>query len=214
MKKPKSPPNSISQAPKKLKNEQDQTIQDMSLIKGQYLEYIVLKDGYLVAALKTTGINMQLFNQDEQTELFHDYASFLNSMFSGNSESDSLQLLDTTVPIDMKPYLLGWKKRYLMAEEANDPVKQRLIASYINHFEGIDEKTEMTTKQHLFIIKEKIKEDSYESLEFARKNLDDKVKELRQTLESTFENYHLEITKLDASEYKEALHHFTNFIRQ
>ncbi|WP_079524948.1 MULTISPECIES: TrsD/TraD family conjugative transfer protein [Halobacillus] len=188
-----------------------QSIQDMSLIKAQYLEYIVLNNNHLVAAMSATGINMELFNTVEQANVFDDYAAFLTSHFSGDTTNTSLQTLDMTVPVNFVPYILAWKKRYIEAEERGDTVKQNLIASYIEHFERFNDTSEMTTKEHLIVISEKMKDQSLESLEMASKNLDEKTAELKRSLENTFSNYDLVVRKLSADEYKNILYWFMNF---
>lgn len=188
-----------------------QSIQDMSLLKAQYLEYVLLDNNHLVAALSSTGINMELFNEYEQTNIFEDYASFLTSHFSGNSTNTSIQTLDMTVPVDWKPYLTAWKSRLLKAQKENDQIKQHLISSYIEHYENFRDKSEMTTKKHIIVISEKIKDDAIDSLEMAAKNLDERVEELKRSLESTFIDYDVMVRRLNASEYKDILYWFMNF---
>lgn len=210
----KEKPYQMRLAEHEQEREHSHSIQDMSLLKAQYLEYVLLDDNTLVAALSATGINMELFNEFEQTNVFEDYASFLTSYFSGNSTNTSIQTLDMTVPVDWKPYLLSWRNRLLQAEEENDPIKQSLISSYIQHYEDIRDKSKMTTKKHLIVISEKVREGTIETLDMAAKNLDEKVEELKRSLESTFLDYDVVVRKLNANEYKDILYWFMNFNRR
>lgn len=193
-----------------LKGEHDQSIQDMSMIHSQYHEFLVLKNGYLVAALSSSGINLELFSSYEQTDLFDDYGAFLISNFA-QANSEDIQFNDMTVPVDFNPYLIGWKKRYIDAVDRGDPVKQHLIASYIDHYERISQKSEMTTKEHLIILREELKDQSIDSLEHAAKHLLERSNDFMKALESTFERYELRCRLLNANEYKDKLYLFMNF---
>ena len=187
-----------------------ETIQDMSLIEAPYLEYLVTKSGYLVAALKTSGINIQLFSDDEQKDIFDDYGAFLISNFV-SIDSGSMQTIDMTVPVDFKNYNLGWRKRYLDAKDKQDEMMARIRASYLVHYEDIDSRQEMNTKEHLIVIREKIEEDNFEALELSAKILDERCLSIITTLREQFEEYDLNVMKVDANEYKEILNRYTNF---
>lgn len=199
--------------PGKLKGDQNQSIQDMSLIQSQYHEFIVLKNGYLVAALSSSGINLELFSEYEQTDIFDDYGAFLISNFS-HADAEEIQFNDMTVPVDFNPYLIGWKKRYMEAVNQGNKVKQHLIASYLTHYEQISQKSEMTTKEHIIVLREKIKDNKMVTLENAAQNLLERSNEFIKALESTFERYELHCRLLTAKEYKEKLYLFLNFNRR
>jgi len=199
--------------PQTLKGDQNLSIQDMSLIQSQYLEFIVLKTGHLVAALSSSGINLELFSEYEQTDIFDDYGAFLISNFS-HADAEDIQFNDMTVPVDFNPYLIGWKKRYIEAVKAGDRIKQHLIASYLTHYEEISQRSEMTTKEHIIVLQEKLKDNQMESLESAAQNLLERSNEFIKALESTFERYELRCRLLTAKEYKEKLYLFLNFNRR
>lgn len=188
------------------------SLQDMSMMQGQYQEYIVTKTGYLITILSGTGVNLDLLNEYEQTDIFDEYNAFLMSHVA-ESKGEVFQFLDMTVPVDFKPYILSWKKRYLEYKdnEPNDKVVANLIASYINHYEIEDANHEMTTQEHYVVLKEKIKDKNYMSLQFAEKNLTEKADVIRKSLESQFQHYDLQIRKLNAQECKNVLHLFMNF---
>ena len=142
------------------------TIQDLSVIEGIYKDYILLKSGYLTSILQVSGINMDLLAEYEQNRLFEDYGSFLMSQVH-----DQIQTVSMTVPVDLRTYNLGWKKRYLQElenkENAGNEYKRKLIASYIDHFQGIRVKDEMSTKQHFIVIREKMNKRTFQDLERA-----------------------------------------------
>lgn len=193
-------------------NKGHQSLQDMSLLQGQYHEYIVTKTGYLVAILAGTGINLDLLNEYEQTDIFEEYNAFLMSHVA-ESKGEVFQFLDMTVPVDFKPYILSWKKRYFEFNkiEPGNKVVANLIASYIDHYEQEDANHEMTTQEHYVVLKEKIKDKNFKSLQFAEKNLSEKVEVIRKSLEEQFQHYDLIIRKLNGAEAKRVLHLFMNF---
>lgn len=197
--------------PKELPKGQ-KTLQEMSLIQGQYNEYIVTKTGYLVTILSGTGINLDLLNEYEQTDVFEEYNAFLMANIA-EARGEVLQFLDMTIPVDFKPYILSWKKRYIEVkeEEPENVIARQLIASYIDHYEQEDAKHEMTTQAHLVVLKEKIKDKNYESLQLAEKNLYEKAMNIKKSLETQFQHYDLLVNKLNASECKRVLYQFINF---
>lgn len=197
--------------PQKLKKGKE-SLQDMSLMFGQYHEYIVTKTGYLVSILSGTGVNLDLLNEYEQTDIFEEYNAFLMSHVA-ESKGEVFQFLDMTVPVEFKQYILSWKKRYLEFKDNNpdNTVVSNLIASYINHYENEDANHEMTTQEHYVVLKEEIKDKNYVSLQFAERNLTEKVEVIRKSLESQFQHYDLQVRKLNAYECKDVLHLFMNF---
>ncbi|WP_413023492.1 hypothetical protein [Peribacillus frigoritolerans] len=113
---------------------------------------------------------------------------------------DQLQTISMTVPVDFRSYNLGWKKRYLNELENKDnpgnEYKRTLITSYIDHFQGIRMKDEMSTKQHFVVIREKMNKRTFQDLERAETTLTKKVEEMTNSLRSTFESYDITIRKL------------------
>lgn len=203
--------NEFNFQPKPLKKGQT-GLQEMSLLQGQYQEYIVTKTGYLVAVLSGTGINLDLLNEYEQTDIFEEYNAFLMANVA-EAKGEIFQFLDMTVPVDFKPFILSWKKRYIDVKESDpdNEVLHNLIASYVDHYEREDSNHEMTTQEHFIVLKEKIKEKDYRSLQLAEKNLDEKVNIFKKSLETQFQHYDLIIRKLTGTEYKNVLHLFLNF---
>lgn len=128
-------------------------IQDISPIEGVYEDFVYLKDNSLISMIKVEGINLDLLAQYEQNVLFEDYASFL-----GQNKEDNPEIVSMTIPLDMKNYNLYWKKRYLEAKEnnANKHLLQ-LIASYCLEYQDMELSSDLTTKQHLIILSEKLK---------------------------------------------------------
>ena len=62
-----------------------QTITDMSLIQAVYKSFLVTKSGYLVAIIETSGINLELLNEEEQTDVFDTYNTFLMTTLGDSS---------------------------------------------------------------------------------------------------------------------------------
>ena len=191
-----------------LHQQEDKTIQDMSLIEAPYLEYIVLKNGHIVGALETSGVNVELLSNEEQADLFEDYSALLTSMFTGSDFT--LQTIDLTVPVDFHQYILAWRKRYIdAADQGNEDLKQ-MCASYLAHYEQVSEQSYMTTKKHLIILKEKIEENTMDALQKASDLLDEKCEDIQTSFRNQFQEYELDVYKIDANEYRQVLRRFMN----
>lgn len=192
-----------------LKKEQ-RTIQDISLIEGIYRDYVLLKNGYLISIMQVSGINLDLLAEYEQNRLFEDYGSFLMSQVH-----DQLQTISMTVPVDLRSYNLGWKKRYLQElekkENTQNEYKRKLIASYIDHFQRIRIKDEMSTKQHFIVVREKMNKRTFQDLDRTEVILAKKVEELTTSLRSTFESYDIRINKLFGKEILTLLYRYFDF---
>lgn len=182
-------------------------IQDISPIKGVYEDFVYLKDNRLISMIKVEGINLDLLAQYEQNVLFEDYASFL-----GQNKEDDPQIVSMTIPLDMKNYNLYWKKRYLEAR-ANNANKHllQLIASYCLEYQDMELSSDLTTKQHLIVLSEKLKKRTIEELKFAEKNLTEKVRKIQNSLNTLLESYDAETTVLNAKDIIVALHRFIDF---
>lgn len=185
--------------PKPIKGKE--TISDMSLIRGMYKGYVVTKTGYLVALIEATGINLELLHEEEQTDVFDTFNSFLMSTL-GDSSDEKQQYLDMTIPVDFDDYILSYKKRYLKEVESENPNMERakLIASYIDDLIQKKNSQEMSTKKHLMIIRHKIKDKTISSLDISVRDLDDKVTQYISRLEDAFDGYDLQAKKLYADE--------------
>ncbi|MDR4950463.1 TrsD/TraD family conjugative transfer protein [Neobacillus cucumis] len=193
-----------------LVNTGSKTIQDLSLIEGIYKDYVLLKNGYLVSILQVSGINMDLLAEYEQNRLFEDYGSFLMSQVQ-----DQFQTISMTVPVDLRSYNISWKKRYLQELEnkdnAGNEYKRKLIASYIDHFQAIRLKDEMSMKQHFIVIREKLSKRTFHDLDRAESILSKKVEEISNSLRSTFETYDLAIKKLSEKDTLTLLYRYFDF---
>ncbi|WP_158287223.1 TrsD/TraD family conjugative transfer protein [Mesobacillus foraminis] len=186
------------------------TIQDISLIEGIYKDFVLMKSGYLVSILQVSGINLDLLAEYEQNRLFEDYGSFLMSQVD-----DQLQMVSMTVPVDFRSYDLAWKKRYLKEledkERNKNDYKRKLIASYIDHFQGIRMNDEMSTKQHFIVVREKMKKRTFQDLERAEVILTKKVQEITASLRATFETYDITVNTLFEREILTLLYRYFDF---
>ncbi|MCI3027544.1 conjugal transfer protein [Desemzia sp. C1] len=188
-------------------NKGKETIDDMSLIKSIYQGYIVTKTGYLVAIIETTGINLELLSEEEQTYTFEAYNTFLMNTL-GDSSKEKQQYLDITMPVNFDDYILAYKKRYL---EENNPARKQLIASYIDYFNNKVYRNEMSTKRHLLVIREKITDKSLTSLDKKVSDLDEKVNHYINRLEDAFEQHDLQAKKLYGDEIIAVLKNLFNY---
>lgn len=179
----------------------------MSLIKSIYQGYVVTKTGYLVAIIETTGINLELLNEEEQSYAFETYNIFLMNTL-GDSSKEKQQYLDITMPVNFEDYILAYKKRYL--QETN-PARKQLIASYIDYFNSKVYRNEMSTKRHLLVIREKITDKSLTSLDKKVSDLDEKVNHYINRLEDAFEQHDLQAKKLYADEIIAVLKNLFNY---
>ena len=197
--------------PPKIKGRKE-TIDDMSLVVGMYGNYEVTKTGNLVGILEISGINLDLLNSTEQQDVFEDYGAFLMSTL-GEGVDDSLQFLELTIPVNMTAYLNGLKRRYLSLK--NDHPKQKfkiqLIASYLDHFTKVQESKNMTTKQHLLIVKTTIKNKSVESLNLAVAHLDEKIEQVKRDIENALTDFDVTAKVLTSQEVQEILKNLINF---
>ena len=188
-------------------NKAKETINDMSLIKSIYKGYIVTKTGYLVALIETTGINLELLDEEEQEFAFEDFNSFLMNTL-GDSSNEQQQYLDIPMPVKLDDYVLSYKKRYL---EEEHPERKQLIASYIDDFTNRTIQNEMSTKRHFLVLKEKINDKSLSSLDMKVQELNDKVTTYINRLEDTFETHDLQAKKLFTDEILDILKNQFNY---
>lgn len=192
--------------PRKI-NKHSETIEDMSIIQAPYMDFVVTKTGYLISMIEISGINLELLNDEEQTYVFDTYNAFLMNTLGDNS-SETQQYLDMTMPVDFDRYILSYKKRYLLEE---NPARKKLIASYIYDLQEKIRHNEMSTKRHILVIKEKIKESSLLALENSASELNAKILTYQNRLEDDFESYDVQAKKLYADEIQIILKHLINF---
>ena len=179
----------------------------MSIIQAPYMDFVVTKTGYLISMIEISGINLELLNDEEQTYVFDTYNAFLMNTLGDNS-SETQQYLDMTMPVDFDRYILSYKKRYLLEE---NPARKKLIASYIYDLQEKIRHNEMSTKRHILVIKEKIKESSLLALENSASELNAKILTYQNRLEDDFESYDVQAKKLYADEIQSILKHLINF---
>lgn len=189
-----------------------QTIDDMSLVAGMYENYEVTKTGNLVGILEVSGINLDLLNDNEQQDVFSDYGAFLMSTL-GEGVDDSLQFIEPTIPVNMTEWLNGLKRKYLDLKNNHpeEEFKIQLIASYLDHFTTVQNSKNMTTKQHLLIVKVPIKDKTMESLDLAVNNLDEKINQVKRDLENALTDFDLTAKVLSSQEVQEILKTLINF---
>lgn len=189
-----------------------QTIDDMSLVAGMYENYEVTKTGNLVGILEVSGINLDLLNDNEQQDVFSDYGAFLMSTL-GEGVDDSLQFIEPTIPVNMTEWLNGLKRKYLDLKNNHpeEEFKIQLIASYLDHFTTVQNSKNMTTKQHLLIVKVPIKDKTMENLDLAVNNLDEKINQVKRDLENALTDFDLTAKVLSSQEVQEILKNLINF---
>lgn len=190
-----------------------ETLQDMSLIQAQYQDFLITKTGYLVALIEGSGINLDLLNEIEQEDVFDEFNAFLMSTIGENDNGEVQQYLDVTTPVAFDEYVLYWKKRYLEVKEREptNSAKIRLTASYVDYYQNLQLTNQMSTKKHLIVIRQKIKDKKQTSLELAANNLHEKVTQFIKTLENSLENYDMEARQLSSMECRKILRHLLNF---
>lgn len=189
-----------------------QSLQEMSLIEAQYNDFFVTKQGYLVALIQASGINLDLLTVTEQEDVFDEFNAFLMSTLGENS-GEIQQYLDITMPVDFSEYVSFWQHRYLQVqkEEPENEAKLALIASYVDTFSTISSSQEMTTKRHIVVLHEKISKKHLASLEQTAIELEEKVTLFIRQLENTLSTYDMTARQLTAKECREVLQHLVNF---
>lgn len=193
--------------PRPINKKGKETINDMSLIQSTYQDILITKTGYAVGMIEISGINLELLNDEEQTDTFDTFNTFLINTL-GDSSNEVQQWIDTTSPVNIDDYLLSYKKRYLMEE---NEAKKQLIASYIQDITQKSKAKEMNTKRHILIVKEKITDKSLVSLETKAQDLKDKIRNYISRLENSFEQYDLQAKQLFADEVKQVLKNQMNY---
>lgn len=193
--------------PRPINKKGKETINDMSLIQSTYQDILITKTGYAVGMIEISGINLELLNDEEQTNTFDTFNTFLINTL-GDSSNEVQQWIDTTSPVNIDDYLLSYKKRYLMEE---NEAKKQLIASYIQDLTQKSKAKEMNTKRHILIVKEKITDKSLVSLETKAQDLKDKIRNYISRLENSFEQYDLQAKQLFADEVKQVLKNQMNY---
>lgn len=193
--------------PRPINKKGKETINDMSLIQSTYQDILITKTGYAVGMIEISGINLELLNDEEQTDTFDTFNTFLINTL-GDSSNEVQQWIDTTSPVNIDDYLLSYKKRYLMEE---NEAKKQLIASYIQNLTQKSKAKEMNTKRHILIVKEKITDKSLISLETKAQDLKDKIRNYISRLENSFEQYDLQAKQLFADEVKQVLKNQMNY---
>ncbi|MFW3505536.1 MULTISPECIES: TrsD/TraD family conjugative transfer protein [Lactobacillales] len=193
--------------PRPINKKGKETINDMSLIQSTYQDILITKTGYAVGMIEISGINLELLNDEEQTDTFDTFNTFLINTL-GDSSNEVQQWIDTTSPVNIDDYLLSYKKRYLMEE---NEAKKQLIASYIQDLTQKSKAKEMNTKRHILIVKEKITDKSLVSLETKAQDLKDKIRNYISRLENSFEQYDLQAKQLFADEVKQVLKNQMNY---
>ncbi|MFL2106581.1 TrsD/TraD family conjugative transfer protein [Mycobacteroides abscessus] len=189
-----------------------QTIFDMSLIQSVYRDYLVTKTGYLVGIIEISGVNLELLNESEQADVFETYNAFLMTTL-GDASAEQQQYLDMTIPVDFEEFLLSYKKRYLQEIEKKEPNQARasLIASYIDDLASKTRTQEMSTKKHLLIVREKIKDKTFTALNKKVTDLDEKATQYINRLEDSFDSYDMQAKKLHSNEILAVLKNLINF---
>ena len=188
-----------------------QTFDDMSLVEGIYGDFFVLKTGQLTGMLEVSGINLDLLNDNEQADLFEEYNAFLISTFGESHET--LQFRETTTRVDLKEYIKHLKKIYLQlqAEEPENDFKLNLIASYIDYFTKIQNKSDMTTKQRAIIVSQPIKSKRLSDLKSSSAYLQEKMNRVMKDLTNSLSDYDINIRQVSGYEYKNIFKDLINF---
>jgi len=100
---------------------------------------VILKDGWLRAILKVTGLNLDLKNYDEQQIILEQYKKFLNGM------QFPIQILVRNTYLDLTKYL-GYMNRNLA--EIDNPALKGQGQAYVDFLQDID------AQQWLIFVKE------------------------------------------------------------
>jgi len=197
-------PKSVSKAKK--------SIEEMNIMQAMYKDYIVTKTGYLAGIIEISGINLELLNNFEQSDVFDTYNSFLMSTLGDNIDEQQ-QYLDMTIPVDFNEYLLSYKKRYLDEINKEEPnyARANLIASYIDDLTQKQQNQDMSTKKHLLVVRERINNKTLTSLDKTVQDLNETIQQYISRLEDSFDNYELQAKKLSGKEVSKVLKNLINF---
>ncbi len=113
-----------------------ETMLPISEIKN---DTVILKDGWLRAILKVTGLNLDLKNYDEQQIILEQYKKFLNGL------QFPMQILVRNTYLDLTKYLSYMNKN--LSDIDNGALKEQWQA-YVNFLQNID------AQQWLIFVKE------------------------------------------------------------
>lgn len=203
-----------------MEESKEKHIQDISPILGTYSDFVVLKNNEIVSIIKVDGVNLDLLDNYEQTTLFDDYAAFLMGM-----SNIDIQTVTTTIPLNMKQFNMGWKQHYLDVKRRYEEMKSidnekeveatknllQLIASRCLEYQNIELSADITTQEHLIVVKQKIANKTIKSLARAENELREMTTKITNSLNDIFERYGVNIEVLSARENITILHRFIDF---
>lgn len=199
----------------------NESLDDMSLLYGQYENYVVTKTGYLVGYIRVSGINLDLLNEIEQEDAFDSYNAFLMATV-GTQVKEVQQYIELSNPVNLHDYNMNLKKTYLNYRDKmpsrNDEdrtqyiARMRLIASYVDHFTALEQKQSMLTKEHLLVARVPLKNRTFDELELARQNLEEKLSGLVRDIESSFIDFEMEASILSHAEISKNFKLLINYI--
>ncbi|MPQ35582.1 protein TrsD [Lactobacillus fermentum] len=124
-----------------------------------------------------------------------------------------VEALNLLLLVNMTAYLNGLKRRYFALQKGHpeQQFKIQLIASYLDHFTKVQESKNMTTKQHLLIVKVPIKDKSVKSLNLAVTHLDEKIEQVKRDIENALTDFDVTAKVLTSQEVQEILKNLINF---
>lgn len=100
------------------------TSQDWLPIQDVHNSMIHRKDGYLLAAIMVSPVNIHLLTDVEKGRLIKSLEEVLNGI------DDPFQIISIARPVDLDAYISELNS---MKSDAQDQIKQRLLAGYMNH---------------------------------------------------------------------------------
>lgn len=127
------------------------------------------KDGYIIGIIEILGVNLDLVTQEKLIELI----GLLTEQLL--SEINTMQLICTSRPIDMKEHMTWIADRY---KAETNPIRSRLLKEYINRTADLLGEGYLLERRHHIIISEKYDcEDSIVELKYRMINISKKLKE-------------------------------------
>lgn len=188
------------------------TLNELIPIQGLYKDYLIANN-IMITMITTSGINIELLDEETIDKVFENYASVLYSIAS---EREHVILSSITLPISMQEYTLYWKKRYIDIENnktMDKTVKKNLlnlVASKILDYEELTHTQSVNTKINVIAICEKLRGKNEESLMIAEDSLNDKAHDMLEKLRVMYEGYDVENKICSGTEILNIIQHFTD----
>ncbi|SFI68170.1 hypothetical protein [Thermoflavimicrobium dichotomicum] len=178
----------------------EKAAQDLIPVRNIYDEMIETSDQRLIKILSVSSVNLSLMSYQEEREVLEGYEVFLKSL------KQPIQITRVAEPINLKGYIVYLKK---LLNKTENPYRRRMLESYIDYTQRLQEDRQMIRRQCYVIIDEAFSDER--SKQKAIKKLKERVTDLKLRLEEMLFNHKLEVHELTNEELKRYLYQMFDY---